>query len=392
VKEKNQTWSTIAASAVLAIVFMLPNMATPVYPYWKAKIGFSAGAMTGIFALYIAGLVVSLIISGQLADRWGHKAVLIPGLVLAAFSCLLYMDAESVMTLTFARILTGFAVGTVVTAGMASVIELGGISRIRTSSLLASIAIMFGAGIGPLMSGFVAQHLVDPVMMIYRIEMLAVVICLGFVCMLPLQKIPVPDTPLRLKLPAVYPQNNIHIALGVAVYIPDLTSVSFVAALAPTMFLHQLGSNSPLLAGAAVALTFLSASLVQPIIKGLKIRTLLSFSALICIISLGAMSTSVINHSVLTLICAGILAGISQAMAQLGAISLISQQVHASVRAQANALFSLGGYIPAGIFSGISGFVIDLAGLTNAVCLLSVLVSLLALGGGIFVWRSKSVV
>jgi len=138
--------------------------------------------------------------------------------------------------------------------------------------------------------------------MIYRIEMLAVVICLGLVCMLPLQKIPVPDTPLRLKLPAVYPQNNIHIALGVAVYIP---------------------------------------------------------------------------------------AGISQAMAQLGAISLISQQVHASVRAQANALFSLGGYIPAGIFSGISGFVIDLAGLTEAICLLSGLVSLLALGGGAFVLRSK---
>jgi len=269
VKEKNQTWSTVAASAVLAVVFMLPNMATPVYPYWKAKIGFSAGAMTGIFAMYIAGLIVSLIISGQLADRWGHKAVLIPGLVLAAFSCLLYMDAESVMTLTFARILTGFAVGTVVTAGMASVIELGGISRIRTSSLLASIAIMFGAGIGPLMSGFVAQQLADPVMMIYRIEMLAVVICLGLVCMLPLQKIPVPDTPLRLKLPAVYPQNNIHIALGVAVYIPALTSVSFVAALSPTMFLHQLGSNSPLLAallnGMGVALE--SLRLVDPLLR-----------------------------------------------------------------------------------------------------------------------------
>lgn len=387
--EKNKTWPTIVASAVLAVVFMLPNMATPVYPYWKAKIGFSAGAMTGIFSMYIAGLVVSLIISGQLADRWGHKAVLIPGLLLAAFSCLLYMDAQSVLTLSVARVLTGFAVGTVVTAGMACVIELGGISRLRTSSLLASIAIMFGAGIGPLMSGFVAQKLAEPVAIIYKIEMLAIVICLGLVCILPLQKLPVPDTPLRLKLPAVYPQNNIHIALGVSVYIPALTSVSFVAALAPTMFSHQLGSNSPLLAGAAVALTFLSASLIQPLIGKLKIKTLLSSGALVCIISLGFMSASVIHHSVFTLILAGVLAGISQAMAQLGAISLISQKVPANVRAQGNALFSLGGYIPAGILSGISGFVIDLVGLTAAICLLSGLVSLLALGGGAFVLRSK---
>ncbi|MNW12538.1 hypothetical protein D3C71_2102550 [compost metagenome] len=51
--------------------------------------------------------------------------------------------------------------------------------------------------------------------------------------------------------------------MAVGIYAPTLTISSFVTALAPTMFAHQLGANSPLLAGGTLALTFLSASVVQ---------------------------------------------------------------------------------------------------------------------------------
>src|SRR5680860_708176 len=72
----------LAASLVTA-VFALSNSPTPLYVRWQAQLRFSDGTLTLVFAAYIAGLLLTLLVAGQLADRIGRKPVLIPGLVLA---------------------------------------------------------------------------------------------------------------------------------------------------------------------------------------------------------------------------------------------------------------------------------------------------------------------
>lgn len=104
-------WTT---AWIVTSVFMLSNSATPLYVQWQTALGFTNGTLTLIFAAYIAGLLGSLLAAGQLSDRLGRKAVLYPGLLAAVAACALFALADSVGMLLAARLLTGIAVGVIV--------------------------------------------------------------------------------------------------------------------------------------------------------------------------------------------------------------------------------------------------------------------------------------
>ena len=74
-------WGMWSAAWIVVAVFMLSNSPTPLYAYWQQKIGFASGTLTFIFAAYIMGLITTLLFAGQLADRYGHKRLLLPGLI-----------------------------------------------------------------------------------------------------------------------------------------------------------------------------------------------------------------------------------------------------------------------------------------------------------------------
>lgn len=137
------------AAWIVTAVFMLSNSPTPLAVQWQDQLGFSSGMLTVIFAAYMVGLLVTLTVAGQLADRFGRKPVLIPGLVLAMVACGLFAFTSSVLLLVAARFLTGIAVGVIVSAGMAAVVDVGGPARHRQASLAASVAMVLGAGLGP---------------------------------------------------------------------------------------------------------------------------------------------------------------------------------------------------------------------------------------------------
>lgn len=194
------------AAWVVTAVFMLSNSPTPLYVHWQRQLGFSSGTLTVVFALYIAGLLGTLLVAGQLSDRHGRKLVLVPGLSAALVACLLFAGATSVAMLAIGRFLTGIAVGVIVSAGMAAVVDVGGSEHKRLAALLASVAMVLGAGLGPLLAGSLAQSLAQPVRPIFGIEALVLLSALGVVWWLPLRR-PIASGPARLRLPTV-PQAN----------------------------------------------------------------------------------------------------------------------------------------------------------------------------------------
>ncbi|MFU0418358.1 MFS transporter, partial [Acinetobacter baumannii] len=83
------------AAGMVTAVFMLSNSPTPLYVVWQRALGFSSGTLTVIFALYIAGLLGTLLVAGQLSDRFGRKPVLLPGIAAALIACGLFACASS---------------------------------------------------------------------------------------------------------------------------------------------------------------------------------------------------------------------------------------------------------------------------------------------------------
>jgi len=353
-------WS---AAWLVTAVFMLSNAATPLYVIWQQRMGFSSGTLTLIFAAYIAGLLAALLVAGQMSDRMGRKPVLIPGLIAALIASYLFATATSVPTLMLARLLTGVAVGVIVSAGMASVVDLGGIARRRLSALAASAAMVLGAGMGPLLAGIFGQFAAHPVTGTYAVLAVILASAMGIAYTLKMPKPHAAKTPLRLRFPAVPTQNRIHLALGISVFAPGLSTTSFVAALGPSLLSSLLHVHSPLVAGAVVCLMFLSATGVQLAVRSLHVRTILLLGAAASVLSMIALSLAA-NWSVASLlIVSATLGGAAQGLGQLGGLTLIGMHVPDDRRAEANSLLNFGAYVPAGISAVATGFLIDAIGM-----------------------------
>lgn len=381
------------AAWIVTAVFMLSNSPTPLYVQWQDQLGFSSGMLTVIFAAYMVGLLVTLTVAGQLADRFGRKPVLIPGLVLAMVACGLFAFTSSVLVLVAARFLTGIAVGVIVSAGMAAVVDVGGPARHRHASLAASVAMVLGAGLGPLLSGLFTQTLPDPAPIVFAVEFFLLATALSVACVLPLRP-PVshlaadrPRVPFRFQLPRVPRPNRHHLLYGIAVFAPGITATSFVLALGPSLLADLLHATSPLIAGAMASAMFLAATGAQFAVHRLHVRSILllgSMSTTLAMMSL--IFTVVVSHPA-PLVLAALLAGIGQGLGQLGGLTLIGTNVPANHRAEANAVLNIGGYIPAGILSVATGYLTDFFGLSVSVALFAMLLSLAALTGGTLILR-----
>jgi MFS family permease len=359
-------WKIIAAAWMVMAVFVLSNSATPLYAYWQRQFAFSSATLTIIFASYIVGLLGALLVAGQLSDRLGRKMVLVPGFLFAMAACGLFAMATSVAALVAARFLTGVAVGVVVSAGMATVVDVGGPDRKRGASLAASVAMVLGAGLGPLLAGTLAQVIDRPVWPIFGIELTLLATALAVIVAMPLPDAPHGSSAVpakRFRLPSVPVQNRLDLALGIAVFAPGISATSFVLSLGPTLLSRLLHVNSPLVAGGTACLMFMSATGVQFAVKKLPIRTVLLLGAAATALSMGAMIWAVHAAAPALLLAAAVLAGMGQGLGQLGGLTSIGTKVPSHQRAQGNSLLNIGGYIPAGLLPVAAGFLIDRAGL-----------------------------
>lgn len=379
----------LAASLVTA-VFALSNSPTPLYVRWKAQLGFSDGTLTLVFAAYIVGLLLTLLVAGQLADRFGRKPVLIPGLVLAIVACILFATADTVLVLGVARFLTGVSVGVIVSAGMAAVVDLGASERKRQASLAASVAMVLGAGLGPLLAGIYAQLLPNPIVPLFATELIVLTAALVVAVALPLKQHHVRQSataPRRWRLPGVPREYRMHLVLGIAVFAPGITATSFVLSLGPSVLSTLLGIQSPLIAGGMACAMFLAATGVQFAVARLSIRTIFLLGASATMLAMGALVLAVTASLSAILVLSAILAGVGQGLGQLGGLTLIGTQVPSDHRAEANSVLNIGGYIPAGLIPVATGFLIDGIGLGAGATGFAIVLAAAAAAAFVFVAR-----
>ncbi|MDQ0142053.1 MFS transporter [Cupriavidus necator] len=371
---------------LVTAVFMLSNSTTPLYVHWQQQLGFSSGMLTVIFALYIAGLLGTLLVAGQLSDHYGRKRVLIPGLVAALLACGLFASATSIGMLAVGRLLAGVAVGVIVSAGMAAVVDAGGAERKRQAALLASIAMVLGAGLGPLMAGGLAQALAQPVLPVFAVEALVLVSALIAALRLPVRSTRAAGS-LRLQFPHVPPANRRQVLYGIATFGPGITATSFVLALGPSLLARLLEVRSPLLAGGMACAMFFTAVGVQLAVRQWPVERIFAGSASATVLAMAGLVLAIHASLVPALIAAAVLAGAGQGLGQLGGLTLIGLHVPDSHRAQSNAVLNIGGYIPAGLLPVATGYLIDAVGLASGAMLFALVLALTAMAGGAWAVR-----
>lgn len=385
----------ILVAFLVAAVFVLSNSPTPLYVRWQTQLGFSAGTLTLIFAAYIAGLLLTLLFVGQLADRFGRKPVLIPGLLLAMVSCFLFAVADSVILLGVARFLAGAAVGVIVSAGMAAVVDLGGATRKKQASLAASVAMVLGSSLGPLLAGIFALVSPEPVVPLFTTELFILACALAVAGALPLKRYHSlagheDGTEHTWRLPQVPRQYRKYLLFGIAVFAPGITATSFVLSLGPSLLTELLNVNSSLISGGMACIMFLAAAGVQFGVARLRVRTVFILGSIVTIASMVTLVIAVHASLVGFLVASALLAGAGQGLGQLGGLTLIGTRVPGSYRAKANSLLSIGGYIPAGLIAVCTGRLVDAVGLENGAIVFAVILTVASTAALSFVRRPTS--
>ncbi|MER6301272.1 MFS transporter [Kitasatospora sp. NPDC001539] len=381
-------WVWLAAWPVTA-VFVLSNAATPLYVLWQHDIGFSKGTLTVVFAFYIVGLIGSLLVSGVVSDRIGRKPVLLPALALGLAACLIFGTATSVAALIVARLFTGIAVGAVVSAGMAAVTDVAGPERKRIAALLASCAMVFGAGLGPLLAGVLSELAPGPTVTVFVVEAVVLATAVLVVLRMPVRRPESRGTGAWIRVPGVPSGNGRQLALGIAVFAPGITATSFVLSLGPSLLSGLLGTTNRIVAGAMAFVMFLTATGVQFAVQKLRRRAILTAGAVSTTLSMVALIIAVHSEAVAVLIVAALLAGAGQGMGQLGGLSLLNSTIAPQRLAEANAALNVGGYIPAGVLPVSAGYLSDAVGLTNGATIFGAVLTALAVIGGLVVLATK---
>ncbi|MFB4317787.1 MFS transporter [Actinomadura sp. 21ATH] len=369
----------------VSAVFVLSNAATPLYVLWQRDIGFSKGTLTVVFAFYIVGLLGSLLVSGVLSDRFGRRPVLLPALALALAACGVFATAATVTALIVARLLTGIAVGAVVSAGMAAVTDVAGPSRRRLAALLASSAMVFGAGLGPFLSGVLSETLPAPTATVFAVEAVLLVTAALAVLRLPLPRPAGPAARAWIRVPRVPRGSVMRLVLGIAVFAPGITATSFVLSLGPSLLSGLLGTGNRIIAGGMAFVMFAAATGVQFAVQRLPRRTVLLAGAATTTAAMAALVTAVHGASVGALAASAVLAGAGQGLGQLGGLSLLNSAVPPRRLAEANAAFNIGGYVPAGLLPVTAGYLSDAVGLTAGATLFATALGALAVAGALVV-------
>ena len=154
---------------VFAATMLGTTLPTPLYDIYQAQWHFSAAVVTVTFAVYAAGVLLTLLLTGRASDQAGRKPVLAAALGCSALSTVVFILAPNVGVLMAGRILSGFSAGLMTGTATAALTELIPASAARRASLAATAANMGGLGLGPLVAGLLAQYAPHPTTLVFEV-------------------------------------------------------------------------------------------------------------------------------------------------------------------------------------------------------------------------------
>lgn len=147
--------------SALVVSFLAGGAPSPLFVEYQRVFAFNDQALGLIYGGFPVGLAVSLIATGGLSDTRGRRPVMIICLAILAAAMVLYASAESVHWFVIARLIQGFATGTLTGAAAASAAELAARRNSAMTGQLVSAAPLGGLGAGALIAAAVAVVLAE---------------------------------------------------------------------------------------------------------------------------------------------------------------------------------------------------------------------------------------
>ena len=306
--------------------------------------------ITIVYAVYAAGVTVSLLLAGHVSDWYGRRTVLIPALMLATVAAVVFILWKSLPGLLLARVLTGLALGATVATATAYIADLD-LGRdgaaTRRSGIVATVANLGGLAIGPLAAGLLARYAPGGLTLPYVVLLVALVVAVFAAVLAPegrRRAHPFPRyRPQRLVVPADGRGQFLAAIAGVAL---SFATFGLFAGLAGRFLAGPLHHPSPALTGAAIFLTFGIGVVVQTTTTNWPAHRLLSGGIPTIILGLGVLVVSAWTAppSLALFLVGGVVTGLGASAIFRASLGIVIATSQADDRAGALAAFFVVGY------------------------------------------------
>jgi MFS family permease len=158
-----------ATGAVMVLFAAAASAPTPLYVVYQKAWGFTDTTLTVIFAVYVLGLIGSLLVVGALSDHVGRRPVLAGAIALEAVALLLFLVAGDVTVLLIARVAQGIATGAAFTTLGATLVDLNPPHAPHRAGLVNGVAPISGLAIGALGCGALVQFAPAPTHLVFAL-------------------------------------------------------------------------------------------------------------------------------------------------------------------------------------------------------------------------------
>jgi MFS family permease len=308
-------WPAVGlVGAAFAVNMLGTTLPTPIYPLYEQRYGFGGLVETVVFATYAVGVVAGLLAFGHWSDQVGRRRMLLAGLGFSALSAVSFVTAGPVALLFVGRLLSGLSAGIYTGTGTATLVDLSPAHGKGRASLVAAAVNMGGLGLGPVLTGFLAQYAPWPLRLCYVVDLaliLAVAAGVG------LTREPVARTehpqlrPQKIAVPrrirAVFTRAVIAGFAGFAV-------LGLFNAVSPDFLADVLHADNRALTGLVVLLLFAASIIGQSLSSVLGFGRALVFGCAGLIGGMVLVGASLPLASLAVLITGAVVAGLGQGM------------------------------------------------------------------------------
>lgn len=297
---------------------------TPLYAIYQARDGFATIVLTVIFAVYAAGVMLSLYLAGHLSDWVGRRRVIVLSLTLNTASAGLFILSQDVPVLLVARFVNGLGIGILTATATAHLSELGAAGQRRgpSSAMVATFANLGGIGLGPLIGGVLATWVDRPLVTPYALFAVVMMALAALMLLVPetveRHEVRPPYAPQRIAVPAS--GRPVFWSAGVAAFGSFAVLGTFMG-LSSTLLIGVLGLTSHLLAGVAPFVVFASAALGQVATARLAATPQLRLALALAVIGLAGLGTSALTASLALFLVGGAVAGAGVGILFRGALN-----------------------------------------------------------------------
>jgi len=244
------------------------TLPTPLYPIYQREEGFGALMVTVVFATYAVGVLAALFLGGHISDWVGRRRMLALGLVAGIASGITFVVSTALPALLAGRVLSGVSVGLVTATATAHLADLNGRARpgqgLRRAEVVATAANLGGLGLGPLISGVLAEYSSSPLRIPYVVSVVLLAIGLAALTVVPeTVRRPDPLPAYRPQRTGVAPEHRPTFVGAATASVVAFAVFGLFTSLAPIVLGTLFHSGSRVMAGLAALLAFGSAAAAQ---------------------------------------------------------------------------------------------------------------------------------